>query len=81
MTVDATLDRLFRHMAWANQHVLQSLATLKPEHLQLSAPGSEWTVARIAHHLVDAQRWYVWRLAKDNCDDSDVPTTAEAMDR
>ena len=75
--MDTTLDRLFRHMAWANQNVLKSLETLTPEQLELTAPGSEWSVARIAHHLVDAQRWYVWRLAKDNCDDSDIPTTAE----
>lgn len=77
--MDATLDRLFRHMAWANQAVLESLSKLTPEQLQLTAPGSEWSVARIAHHLVDAQRWYVWRLAQDACDDSEIPTSGEAV--
>ena len=71
--MDATLDRLYRHMAWANQSVLESLSQLEPAHLHLTAPGSEWSVARIAHHLVDAQRWYVWRIARDECDDSPVP--------
>lgn len=71
--MDATLDRLYRHMAWANQSVLNSLAQLEPEYLHLTAPGSEWSIARIAHHLVDAQRWYVWRVARDECDDSPVP--------
>ena len=79
MTVDATFDRLLRHMAWANQAVLDSLSKLTPEQLRLTAPGSEWSVARIAHHLVDAQRWYVWRLAKDECDDSDIPTSSEEV--
>lgn len=79
MTVDATFDRLLRHMAWANQAVLDSLSKLTPEQLRLTAPGSEWSVARIAHHLVDAQRWYVWRLAKDECDDSDVPTSGDEV--
>jgi uncharacterized damage-inducible protein DinB len=28
---------------------------------------------------VDAQRWYVWRLAQDACDDSEVPTSGDAI--
>ena len=71
---DQTLDRLYRHLAWADQQVLEALAQLPREALSLQAPGSEWSVARIAHHLVDAQRWYVWRLAGDPCEDSEVPT-------
>lgn len=71
---DPTLDRLYRHLAWANQEVMTKLQELTSEQLTLTAPGSEWTVAMIAHHLVDAQRWYVWRLAQDSCDDSPVPT-------
>lgn len=72
--VDQTLDRLYRHLAWADQQVLNALARLEREALALCAPGSDWSVARIAHHLVDAQRWYVWRLAGDACDDSPIPT-------
>lgn len=77
--MDVTIDRLLRHMAWANKQVMAQLAMLAPDHLQLIAPGSEWSVARIAHHLVDAQRWYVWRLAKDKCDDSDIPASGEEV--
>ena len=77
MTVDATLDRLLRHMAWANQAVLESLSHLTSDQLKLTAPGSEWSVARIAHHLVDAQRWYVWRLAQDVCDDTEIPSSGD----
>lgn len=71
--IDPTLDRLFRHMAWANQQVFEALAKLPAPALDLCAPGSEWSVARIAHHLADAQRWYVWRLAGDDCEDSPLP--------
>ena len=77
--MDVTLDRLLRHMAWANQNVLTTLATLTPDQLQLKAPGSDWSIARITHHLVDAQRWYVWRLAEDECDDSDIPTSGDEV--
>lgn len=41
MTVDATLDRRLRHMARANQVVLDSLNHLTPDQLKLTAPGSE----------------------------------------
>ena len=74
---DQTLDRLYRHLHWADQQVFDALARLPREALSLRAPGSEWSVARIAHHLVDAQRWYVWRLAGDPCEDSAVPSEPE----
>ena len=61
-TVDATLDRLLRHMAWANAALIGQLAGLTDEALGLSAPRNEWTVAMILQHQVDAADRYASRL-------------------
>jgi len=53
-----TLDHLMRHMAWANADLFQRLATLPDAALTHTAPGSEWSVGAIAHHLVTAAENY-----------------------
>jgi uncharacterized damage-inducible protein DinB len=59
---DPTLDRLLRHMAWANAHVLGRIAELPDEALACTEPGSEWTVAMTLEHLVSAAGSYASRL-------------------
>ncbi|MEY4348548.1 MAG: hypothetical protein RIS43_967 [Actinomycetota bacterium] len=49
---DATGAQLLGHMRWANQQLLHKLATLPDAALQKHANFDDWTVARIAHHLV-----------------------------
>ena len=60
---DAALDRLLRHMAWANSRVLSDLDQLPPEILDLHAPSDpDWPVGSIARHLVEAAGFYCRRL-------------------
>ena len=61
-TADPTLDRLLRHMAWANAAVFARLAELPDEALALAAPRNEWTVAMILEHLVGSAGGYAARL-------------------
>lgn len=61
-TADPTVDRLLRHMAWANAAVLARLAELTDEALVLAAPRNEWTVAMILEHLVGSAGGYAARL-------------------
>src|SRR5436190_2559373 len=61
-TADPTLDRLIRHMAWANAALFARLATCSDEDLGLAAPRNEWAVARILAHLVSAAGRYAARL-------------------
>ena len=61
-TADPTLDRLLRHMAWANAALIGRLAELTDEALALAAPRNEWTVAMILDHLVSAAGGYAARL-------------------
>ena len=61
-TPDPALDRLLRHMAWANAALFAQLAELPAEALSLASPRNEWTVAMIAGHLESAAGRYAARL-------------------
>ena len=61
-TADPTLDRLLRHMAWANAALIATLAGLSDDALAVAAPRNEWTVARILEHLVGSAGGYAARL-------------------
>lgn len=61
-TADPTLDRLLRHMAWANAELFARLAGLPDSALALSSPRNEWTAAMILEHLVTAAGGYAARL-------------------
>jgi uncharacterized damage-inducible protein DinB len=49
-------------MAWANADLVERLAKLPDAALKQTAPGSEWSVGAIAHHLVTAAENYAQRL-------------------
>lgn len=60
--IDPILDRLLRHMAWANAQLFDRLRTLDDGALALASPRNEWTVAMILDHLVKAAEGYATRL-------------------
>ena len=49
--MDVVTDRLFRHLAWANNYVFDKIAEQPEEYLKLTAPNDTWTVAEILEHL------------------------------
>jgi uncharacterized damage-inducible protein DinB len=49
--MDLVIDRLFRHMAWANAYVFDQIASQPDSSLKMSAPNDTWTVAEILEHL------------------------------
>lgn len=59
---DSTLDRLFRHMAWANQILLQKLQEVPVDALALSSENKEWTVGVITEHFVRSAGFYCARV-------------------
>ena len=52
----------FRYHRWANLHLLDVCATLSPEQLQLTAPGTYGSIAATLQHLVSAEQRYLARL-------------------
>jgi uncharacterized damage-inducible protein DinB len=75
---DPTLDRLLRHMAWANTALFARLVELPDEALLLAAPRNEWTVAMILAHLVTAAGNYAARLENAPYPEQAAPPTRVA---
>ena len=70
-----TLDRLLQHMAWANADLFERLTKLPDAALDHTAPGSEWSVAAIAHHLVTGAENYAQRLhGEPRAPEREIPT-------
>lgn len=61
-TPDPILDRLYRHMAWANQTLLTQLKTAPVEALSLTSENEEWSVSVITEHFVRSAGFYVSRV-------------------
>ena len=79
-SADPTLDRLLRHMAWANAALFDGLSGLPDEALALAAPRNEWPVGRILGHLVDAADRYAARLeGVPRPPDTEPPTTGAEL--
>jgi uncharacterized damage-inducible protein DinB len=79
-TPDPTLDRLLRHMAWANAQLLARLQEQPIDALALTAPRNEWSAGRILAHLLNAAQGYSTRLAGvTRPPDAETPTSAEEL--
>ena len=61
-TPDATLERLLRHMAWANAQLVARLREQPFDALALAAPRNEWSAGRILAHLLNAAQGYATRM-------------------
>lgn len=57
------LERLLKHMAWANQEIIKHLQTLPEEALKSFATNPEWDVSEILHHIVDSADHYAYRIS------------------
>ncbi len=57
------MDRMLKHMAWANQKTIAHLQTLPEESLTAFATNPQWHVAEIIHHMVDSADHYAYRIS------------------
>ena len=77
---DVTLARLFRHMAWANNQLFTQLTTLPEAALSFTAWNPEWSVGKIANHIVIAQGRFISRLQKvEPFPEKEFPLTSHGM--
>ena len=61
--MSSTLDHVLRHNAWANTTLLEHCATLGPEALDLTAPGTYGTLHATLQHIVGGEQFYIYLLA------------------
>jgi len=54
----------FKHMAWANNRMLTLLQGLPDEAINFSAWNPDWTVGKVAHHIVIAEGRLIARITK-----------------
>jgi uncharacterized damage-inducible protein DinB len=65
-TTNPILDRLMRHMAWANQSVLTALESIPAESFALhAAADTEGTVGEVTAHLVRSGGFYSFRVGAE----------------
>jgi uncharacterized damage-inducible protein DinB len=56
------VHRSFKHMAWANGRMLEILSRLSDEAINFSAWNPDWTVGKIAHHIITAEGRLISRI-------------------
>ena len=79
-TPDPTLDRLLRHMAWANAQLVARLLEQPADAFTLTAPRNEWSAGRILAHLLNAAQGYASRMeGVPRPPEVEPPTSAEEL--
>ena len=75
-----SMTTALRHLAWADDRLFRSLASLPPEALAASYAGPEWTVAHLARHIVGGAEWYRYCLVGERWTDLTLPTSPADLD-
>ena len=78
-----SLERLLRHMAWANQKTIEHLQTLPEDSLKSYATNPEWKVAEILRHIVESANFYAFRITGNfpaNVDKSEAQPTRDDLE-
>jgi uncharacterized damage-inducible protein DinB len=76
------MEKILKHMAWANQEILSKVADLPDEALDAYLVNPEWTVREIARHMASSATWYGWRLLdKSNFTEAESAAWQVKLDR
>jgi uncharacterized damage-inducible protein DinB len=68
-------------MAWANQQLFTKLSALPEEALSYSAWNPDWTVGKLANHIVIAQGRLISRIEKSTTPvEIEFPLTSQGME-
>lgn len=70
----STLDDAFGHHVWATLTLMDACATLTPEQLTSSAPGTYGAILDTMRHLVGADASYLFRLTEGRVESVDEDT-------
>jgi uncharacterized damage-inducible protein DinB len=66
------MEKLLKHMAWANQGILGKVQEMPDEALDAYVVNPEWTAREISRHIASSATWYGWRLLdKSNFSEAD----------
>jgi len=62
ISTNSTLDRAFRHLAWANQEVFAALLKMPESTLGLRLHPDHYSVGQLVEHIAGSSGFYAWRL-------------------
>mgnify|MGYP000629661144 FL=1 len=75
---NSLVERSFKHMAWANKQMLEILKSLPDEAINFSAWNPDWTVGKIAHHIVIAEGRLISRIIQQPAPEEFEPPVTSA---
>lgn len=71
------IERLLRHMSWANQALYASVVNLPDEALGAYLVKSEFTAGEILRHIVAGSTWYNYCLGIEHWREIKAPTNMD----
>ena len=62
MSLPGAFDHVLRHNVWANERLIEHVATLGPDALELKVPGTYGTLQATLQHIVSGEQFYMYLL-------------------
>ncbi|MEI6216403.1 MAG: DinB family protein [Actinomycetes bacterium] len=79
MSAEIGIEKLIKHMGWANQQIIHKLGELPNDAFQAYLVNPEWTVAEIIRHILSSADWYGFRLTGEMHMEFVQPKSASEM--
>ncbi len=79
MKSEIGIEKLIKHMGWANQQIIKKIGELPDEALGAYVVNPKWTVAEMIHHILSSADWYGSLLTDEEYIDFDQPTSTKEM--
>ena len=73
------MERILKHMSWANQAIYAKLQELPDNALKAFISNPDWTVGEIARHIASSNDWYGFRLSGKQYVDFERPTNMQDL--
>lgn len=74
-----SMEMSLRHMMWADARLFDQLAQLPESRLTETYAAPEWSVGRIAMHMIQGAEWYCYILTGSKWTDLQPPTTSREV--
>jgi len=74
-----TLERILKHMAWANQEIFGKVSKLEDQALQAFITDSNWKVGEILFHITESADWYGYRLTGVSAEETMPPKNMQEL--
>lgn len=74
-----TLERILKHMAWANQEIFGKVSKLEDQALQAFITDPKWNVGEILFHITSSADWYGYRLTGVSAEETMPPKNMQEL--